>query len=57
MFTNCSFETIYITIRSVLLGCAMFIFASGKERYTKKYILADKRYADINGWLTNGTRG
>ena len=31
LFTNCSFETIYITIKSVLLGYAMFIFASGKD--------------------------
>ena len=35
----------------------MFIFVSGKGRYTKKCILADKRYADINGQPTNGTRG
>ena len=38
-------------------GVPMFIFASGKGRYTKKCILADKRYADINGWPTNSTRG
>ena len=38
-------------------GVPMFIFASGKGRYTKKCILADKRYADINGRPTNGTRG
>ena len=36
---------------------SMFIFASGKGRYTKKCILADKRCTDINGWPTDGTRG
>ena len=50
---------IYITIRCVLIigVCPGSYLHQVKGRYTKKCILANKRYADMNGWPTNGTRG